>query len=89
MAFWHDVDEPEMVLVLADEVIALCREKGLDFWGAIAESARGWALVHGGAVDAGLELIANGLARYRATGALTPTGIAPHTTPMLSVTPGG
>ncbi|MCW5891229.1 MAG: TOMM system kinase/cyclase fusion protein [bacterium] len=72
LAYWHDVGEPATALPLAEECVAFCAEKGLHYWGIVADSVRGWALVHRGDADDGLARLAAGLAAYRATGANTP-----------------
>lgn len=72
LAYWHDVGQPAEALPIAEECVAFCAEKGLDYWGIVANSVRGWALVHRGDVDAGRAALEQGLGAYRATGANTP-----------------
>jgi predicted ATPase len=72
LAFWHDIDEPDVVLPLAGEVVWFCRDRGLDYWRFVAESVHGWARVYAGDADAGVEQIQSAHAHYRATGAQTP-----------------
>jgi predicted ATPase len=61
--------EYEAVLGLAEESIALCREQGYPYWGAWGLIASGAALVERGDPERGLARLADGVARYRATGA--------------------
>jgi predicted ATPase len=49
---------------------ALCAEQGFPLWGASGEIFQGWALAEQGRPEEGGSRIADGIAAYRATGAL-------------------
>jgi predicted ATPase len=54
----------------AEEMLDLANEHGFPFWLAWGHVHRGWSLTALGQAQEGLTLIANGLAMYRATGAV-------------------
>ncbi len=72
LAVLYILDEPQRVLDRANQVIAVCEERGFDYWRVIAESSRGWARVRLGEVDEGLAQIQLGNGAYRMSGAITP-----------------
>ncbi|MGE3537546.1 MAG: AAA family ATPase [Candidatus Tectimicrobiota bacterium] len=54
----------------AEAVVALAVEQGFPFWAAQGASVRGWALAMQGQSEAGVALVRQGLAAFRATGAV-------------------
>jgi len=62
--------EPTLLLAHAEELQALSAEHGFPYFAAIASVYRGWALAALGSANEGLALLTEGLAGYRATGAL-------------------
>ncbi|SIT51016.1 conserved hypothetical protein [Paraburkholderia piptadeniae] len=61
--------EPQLTQECASAVIALSTEQGFSFYSAWGTILRGWALAELGSSDEGIELIRQGLAAYRSTGA--------------------
>jgi class 3 adenylate cyclase/predicted ATPase len=57
----------------ADEALTLSSENGFPAWMGVAMVARGWAVVELTKVQEGITLITNGIATYRATGAVYET----------------
>jgi predicted ATPase len=55
----------------AEAAVALSTEQGFPLWTATGTSYRGWALAMQGQGEAGLALVRQGIAAYRATGAAT------------------
>src|SRR6185437_1031585 len=53
----------------AGRVLRLANEQGLELWQALGSVYRGWARVDAGELAPGIELMRQGLARYRALGA--------------------
>jgi predicted ATPase len=53
----------------AEAAVALATEQGFPFWAAQGTSIRGWALAWQGEGEAGLALVRQGIAAFRATGA--------------------
>jgi predicted ATPase len=66
--------DPDAVLKLADECIALAGDLGFPHWLGMAAVYRGWALAQLGAIDDGLEQIRHGIAVWRSTGAVIALG---------------
>ena len=62
--------EPALLLARAEDLQAHCAEHSLPFFAAVASVYRGLALSRLGNTDRGLTLVREGLAAYRATGAL-------------------
>ena len=62
--------EPGLLLGRAENLQAHCAEHVLPYFAAMASVYRGWALSLLGRTDQGLALVTEGLAAYRATGAL-------------------
>ena len=72
-AWNHDAgvqSEPVLLLERAEELRAHCAEYGFPYFAAIASVYRGSALSMLGSAEEGLALLTEGLAAYRATGAL-------------------
>jgi tetratricopeptide (TPR) repeat protein len=72
---WCDRDasvqsEPALLLERAEELQTHCAEHGFPYFAAVASVYRGSALSALGSADEGLALLTEGLAAYRATGAL-------------------
>jgi predicted ATPase len=53
----------------ADATISLTKEQGFPYWIAVGSLFRGWALVHQGQAQDGIEQLHQGLIAFRATGA--------------------
>jgi predicted ATPase len=53
----------------AETANSLATAQGFPFWSAYSSILRGWALVHQGQVQEGIEQIRQGLMAFRATGA--------------------
>jgi class 3 adenylate cyclase/predicted ATPase len=64
-AFRHEV---RCTLEHAEAAISLATEQGFLVWMAFSSILRGWALVHQGRAQEGIEQIQQGLRAYRATG---------------------
>jgi tetratricopeptide (TPR) repeat protein len=62
--------EPALLLARAEDMQAHCAEHNLPYFAAVASVYRGLALSRLGSADRGLALVREGLAAYRATGAL-------------------
>ncbi len=60
---------PEAARALAEEVAALSAEHGLVYWSAHARMMLGWATAMGGRRDEGIDVLRDGIARWRRTGA--------------------
>jgi predicted ATPase len=54
----------------AEAAVALAAEQGFPFWAAQGTSLRGWALAWQGQGEAGVPLVRQGIAAFRATGAV-------------------
>ena len=61
--------EPEKTQENAEAAIAVCRERGLVLYQAMATASRGWALVLQNRHEEGLEQLGEGLTNHRLTGA--------------------
>ena len=66
-------EDVERTRELAEQAIAHAREQNFHYWLGVGLIHRGWALLHGGDVQGGIEQIELGLATYRATGAVINT----------------
>jgi DNA-binding response OmpR family regulator/class 3 adenylate cyclase/predicted ATPase len=53
----------------ARSVIALCREHGFSHWLACGRILEGWAAVHRGETEKGIEIVGGGVAAWRSAGA--------------------
>jgi predicted ATPase len=60
--------EYQAALAIADEVIALCDERGIPFWRATAVINRGYALAMLGRTSEGISELSQALATYRSMG---------------------
>jgi len=67
----HTRSDLAILLQRAEELAALCAEHAFPYWAAFAFCIRGWCLSASGRVEEGLELLTEGLANIRATGAVT------------------
>jgi predicted ATPase len=61
--------QPREARAYAGGVARLCREHGFPFWEAGARILEGWAITCSGDVSAGIEVLRDGLAAWRKTGA--------------------
>ena len=53
----------------ADLVVSLCNEHGFPFWAAGGQILKGWAATYQGEAELGIELLRDGVAAWRNTGA--------------------
>jgi predicted ATPase len=60
---------PEETRSYVDSTLSLCLEHGFPFWAAGARILKGWAATRQGETKAGLQLLREGLAAWRKTGA--------------------
>jgi predicted ATPase len=60
---------PEETPSYAGHVVSICEEHGFPFWGAGGRILIGWAATCQGEVERGIELLRDGLAAWRKTGA--------------------
>ena len=73
--------EPEQTQENAEAAIAVCRERGLVLYEAMATASRGWALVLQNRQEEGLEQLGEGLTNHRLTGAEV---LLPHFLALLA-----
>jgi class 3 adenylate cyclase/predicted ATPase len=68
-ALYQCLGDAETTARLAEETIGLARKYGFPYWVAWETSLLGWTRTVDGQTDAGVEMLQQGLAAYRATGA--------------------
>jgi class 3 adenylate cyclase/predicted ATPase len=66
--FFHLLRDPDRILAVVEDSLRLAELNHSTFWEPVNTTYRGWALSVQGRVDEGIELMRDGLARYRAGG---------------------